>query len=207
MAAPEVTKKKNGFDIRRESGTIIMVLIAAFVVNALFFIFLTRPAISSYRFLNADNNPTIKALDQKRETAKELENRLTRIESTESNIKEMYQDIFGTKDQKMIDIQLEIVSIANQFGINPESVAYDSEEMQEEAVERFSISLPLSGTYANLRQFINEVENSKNFLIIDRIFLRTAKEGGVTLQLNIQLSTFFNAPYLVEMRKIFRRRV
>jgi len=207
MNASETAKKKKGFDIRRESGTIIFVLIAAFALNILFFLFFTRPAVSSYRYLNADNNPTLRALDQKRSAAKDLEERLDRIDSTERNIKEMYEDIFGTKDQKMIEIQLEIVSIANQFGINPESVAYESDDMEDEGVERFTVSIPLTGTYANLRQFINKIENSRNFLIIDRIFLRTAKEGGMTLQLNIQLSTFFNAPHLAEMRKLYRRRI
>ncbi|MEW5805803.1 MAG: type 4a pilus biogenesis protein PilO [Acidobacteriota bacterium] len=205
MAAPETTRKTNGFDIRRESGTIIVILLAAFVLNILFFIFFTRLAISGYRSLNADSNPTMQALDKKKAMVLELEQRLARIEETERSIKQFYEKILSTKDQKMIDIQLEIVSIANEFGINPESVSYDNEEMPKEGVERFSISLPMTGTYGNLRQFINKIENSTNFMIIDRVFLRTAKEGGVILQLNIQLSTFFNAPYLSEMRNEMRK--
>ncbi len=207
MAEPLKTKRKNGFNIRKESTTIIMIVAALFVLNILFFIFFTRPAISSYRFLNAGNNPTIVKLEQKRKDVNELEERLKRIEDSEKHITEMYKNVFGTKEQKMIDIQLEVVSIANEFGIDPASVAYENSEMTKEEVERFTISIPLTGTYANLRQFINKIENSKNFLIIDRIFLRAGKEGGITLQLNIQLSTFFNAPYLAEMQRMKRRRI
>ncbi len=205
MADKEVKKRKRQFDIRTESGTIIVILMVLFVLNLIFFLFFTRPAVSRYRNLSAENMPALKALEQKEKETEIIEKRFKRITQTEDNIEEFFKLILSTKDEKMIAIQLEVVDIATQFKINPETVKYSNEELEKEGVERFSISIPLTGTYANLRNFINKIENSRNFLIVDRVFLSTAKEGGLILQLNIQLSTFFNAPYLQELRRVRKR--
>ncbi len=205
MADKVKAKRKNQFDIRAESGTILLILMVLFVFNLLFFLFFTRPAYSRYRNLSADNFPALRALEQKEKETEIIEKRFSRISETENNIKEFYQEILSTKDERMIDIQLEVVDIAMQFSINPDTMKYGNEELLKEGVEKFTISVPLVGTYANLRNFLHKIENSENFLIVDRVFLTTAKEGGVILQLNIQLSTFFNAPYLEQLTKPKKR--
>jgi Tfp pilus assembly protein PilO len=204
--ADKMTKgKKNKFDIRSESGTIILILTTLFVLNLLFFLFFTRPAVSRYGNLSAKNDPALRALELKEKETEVIEKRFSRITKTENNIKEFYEDILSTKEERMIDIQLEVVDIAMQFSINPETMKYSNEELLKEAVEKFTISVPLTGTYANLRNFLHKIENSDNFLIVDRVFLSTAKEGGVILQLNIQLSTFFDAPYLQQLTRMKKR--
>ena len=65
MADKAKVKKRNPFDIRVESGTILLLLMILFVFNLLFFLFLTRPAYSRYRNLSADNLPALRALEQK----------------------------------------------------------------------------------------------------------------------------------------------
>lgn len=205
MANETKIKKKMQFDIRTESGTIILIVIVLFILNLLFFLFLTRPAYSRYTSLTADNVPALQALEQKEKETKIMEKRFSRITDTEKNITEFYQEILATKDERMIDIQLEVVDIAMQFKIDPDTMKYGNEELLKEGVERFTISVPLVGTYANLRNFLHKIENSDNFLIVDRVILTTAKEGGVILQLNIQLSTFFDAPYLKELVKPRKR--
>ena len=147
----------------------------------------------------------MRALEKKEKETEIIEKRFSRISETENNIKEFYQEILSTKDERMIDIQLEVVDIAMQFSINPDTMKYGNEELLKEGVEKFTISVPLVGTYANLRNFLHKIENSENFLIVDRVFLTTAKEGGVILQLNIQLSTFFDAPYLEQLTKPRKR--
>lgn len=205
MTDNENKKKKHPFDVRAESGTIIVIAMVLLVLNLFFFLFLTKPAISRYRSLNAENSPALRALEHKEKETKIIEKRFARITETEENIKEFYENVLSSKNERMIDIQLEVVDIATQFNINPETVKYSNEELNKEGVEKFSISVPLTGTYANLRHFLHRIEDSENFLIVDRVFLSTAKEGGVILQLNIQLSTFFDAPYVQQLRRARKR--
>jgi len=60
--------------------------------------------------------------------------------------------------------------------------------------------VPLEGGYHNLRGFIQAVESSSQFLVIERVVLVRSKEGGVLLQLNITLATYFDAPELRRAR-------
>ena len=54
--------------------------------------------------------------------------------------------------------------------------------------------VPLQGGYAALRQFLNAVEESDKFLLVERVVLAQGQDGGVLLQLNITLTTYFDAP-------------
>ena len=56
------------------------------------------------------------------------------------------------------------------------------------------ITVPLEGGYSALRRFLQAVEHSSKFLLVERVALGKGKEGGVLLQLNITLATYFNAP-------------
>jgi hypothetical protein len=73
--------------------------------------------------------------------------------------------------------------------------------MEENGLEQFSIRSPSKGDYADLRNFIAKLESSKSFIIIEGISLTGTKEGGLTLQMQIELTTYFNAPWLKETRK------
>ena len=53
--------------------------------------------------------------------------------------------------------------------------------------------VPLAGGYTNLRKFIQSVESSDNFLVIERVALGTGKTADV-VELNITLATYFIAP-------------
>ena len=53
------------------------------------------------------------------------------------------------------------------------------------------VNIPLSGGYRNLRQFINSVEKSELFLIVQSIQLQEGDRGGVLLNLNVRLITYF----------------
>ena len=115
-------------------------------------------------------------------------------ETERVKVETLYKDILGAKDDRMIQIQREVRSIAASFGMDPETVQYQPDFLDKVGLVRFQINVPLVGDYRNLRQFINKVEQSKHFLIIDGVALGGSKDGGALLDLNIQLSTYFNAP-------------
>ena len=69
-----------------------------------------------------------------------------------------------------------------------------AEYRHDEKLDRLVITVPLEGGYVSLRNFLRAVEHSSKFLLVERVALGKGKEGGVLLQLNITLATYFNAP-------------
>ncbi len=78
------------------------------------------------------------------------------------------------------------------------NVDTDTEYMAGQGLERFAMVVPLQGGYANLRHFIQAVESSDKFLVVERVAIDRAKDGGVLLQMNITLATYFDASGLLD---------
>jgi Tfp pilus assembly protein PilO len=174
-------------DARRVAGVLGVVTAA----NVLLFLFVTEPLYRVCQAKVAEWEATGQRLEQRRRGVERLEEQVQRLERQRQNLQQFYDVILADKVAKMTAIQREIRSIASQFQVDPETVTYDPSYLQAEELVRFDISFPLRGSYENLRQFIQRVESSTHFLIIDDVSLADAREGGVSLGLNVHLHTFF----------------
>jgi Tfp pilus assembly protein PilO len=56
---------------------------------------------------------------------------------------------------------------------------------------RLKVNMDLSGSYADIRDFIHEIEASPEFVVIDDVGLREEGQAGDGLRLTLQLSTYF----------------
>jgi Tfp pilus assembly protein PilO len=108
-------------------------------------------------------------------------------------MKRLAEDVLSTRQRRMIGVQLEVARLAREFGIALDRVQYENQIIDNGALERFGIVVPLSGGYTNLRKFIHAVESSENFLVIERVALGQGKSADV-IELNITLATYFIAP-------------
>ena len=87
------------------------------------------------------------------------------------------------------------------FSIDLESVSFASEPLYKEDLDRLVMVVPLEGGYTNLRKFLQAVEESDKFLLVERVALAEGREGGVMLQLNITLATYFDLPEELRQRR------
>ena len=97
---------------------------------------------------------------------------------------------------------------AVNVAVDPEVVVTPETSTDESSVTVSSpdgsrgISVPLEGGYANLRKFLQAVEGSDKFLVVERVALARGKQGGRMLDLNISLATYFMAsPELVRRKR------
>jgi Tfp pilus assembly protein PilO len=182
------------FDIREERARVGIVLATVAALNLGLYLTLNLPRLHR----EAVQGQRVEALTQ---NLSEISRRVgimkdldQRFESEKGKVNTFYGDLLGTKDGRMIRIQREVRSIAAALGMDPESIGYTPAYLDKVDLVQFSISVPLSGDYRNLRQFISKIENSENFIIIDSVTLGGSRDGGALLDLSIQLSTYFNAP-------------
>jgi Tfp pilus assembly protein PilO len=188
------------FDARRDAKKIAVALLLALFANVLFYLLMVRPRAMEMAALKTEKDTFSTALAALNKQTGELRSAYERIVTQEQRLDRFYNEILGTKQKKLVEIQKEIASITKEFGIDPQEVHYDSDDVPEGRVERFKITLPLQGDYLNLRQFIARVENSSNFLVIDRVALSNTKEGGQVLSLSVEIGTYFDAPWLVQKK-------
>lgn len=179
------------FDIRRAGKILAIVFGGLLLVNGIFYVLMTRPRIGEFEKLNSASSPLIQQLKAYEKAVVDKEEFVQAVQQAMSDLETIKKDLLKTRDERMIEVQAEVEKLTNMFQISLEQVQYDTEVLEEEGVERFAMVVPLEGGYQSLRKFLSAVEDSDKFLIVERVALATGAEGGVMLQLQITLATYF----------------
>jgi Tfp pilus assembly protein PilO len=81
--------------------------------------------------------------------------------------------------------------LAGQAGLRTSGVQFEQKAIPNRGVTEIHISTGVEGNYASLIQFINGLERSKNFYLLDNLSLASASSG--TIRLNLSLRTYFRS--------------
>ncbi len=179
------------FDVREKTGFTIAVILVWLGINLTFAFAVNMPRARRAAQLDQSVISTSSALTTRMRDVKSLREHHSRVLAGTESLDSFYSDILSTKQERLISFQREIREIAVRFNINLETISYRREAFPKDKVAKFTAAMPLNGSYENLREFIDTIEKSENFIIIDSIQLTSSKEGGVILSLLIQLSTYF----------------
>lgn len=124
------------------------------------------------------------------------------IENNQQALEKFYTDVLGKKASRLTSILEERQEIGNKFGVLPTRVRYSSEQVRDLPIERFQMTFPLSGTYESLRFFIDMMEHSSNFFIIEDIELDGDVTNSSEQQMRIAISTFFHGEVRTRTREV-----
>jgi Tfp pilus assembly protein PilO len=194
IAAPRVR-----FDIRQAGKQVLLALVAVLAANLVFGALLVRPRIRAFEELSENSLPRRQELQHRLKEVEAQEKYLATLQQTTKDLETLRNDILSTRQKRMIEVQYELARLARQFNINMERVQYENEALEDESLERMAMVVPLAGGYSSLRRFVQAIERSEKFLVLERVALESGQEGGVLLQLNLTLATYFDSP---EMRAI-----
>jgi Tfp pilus assembly protein PilO len=194
---------KPRFDVRTNGRQAALALAFCLALNVGAYAGLVRPRLHEADRLERESEPRLKQVKAREAEVAAKEHFVRSVDTAAKDLTSLRQEVLSTKRQRMIDVQLELADLARQFSINLESVRYENQVLEEEGLERFAMTVPLKGGYASLRKFLQAVEASQEFLVIEEVALE-GEAGEQALELNITLATYFDAPEL--RRKPVRRR-
>lgn len=182
------------FDLRQDLLRVVAILGVLLLLNVGFYLFLNLPRLRALADLTSGRDDVRSALIEIRRSCQSMQDLVTRYDDESARLERFYTDRLGTQIERMTRIQQTIRAIATEFRIAPESIDYNSAEVEKSDLTRFQITIPLVGGYPNLRHFINRVETAPYLAIIDSIELSGSQGGGAMLSLTIRISTYFRAP-------------
>lgn len=170
-------------------------------VPALLFFLANAVAFSIYRFGYADQVQSLKAdlgeaqeqLQPQMQRRKELERRIQRANAAEVAVKQLYDEQFLTRSQRLTRVTTEVKSLARKAGLNPRTLSYPEQTLEDYGLVKRSFIFPVEGTYLELRQFLNLLEHSESFLALESLTLsEVSNEQGPELRINLKISTLFS---------------
>src|SRR5579862_807076 len=88
-------------------------------------------------------------------------------------------------------ISADLGTIAKESGLQVDSTHFRQKTVEKRGVEEITIGLTMEGAYPALVSFINSLERSNNFYVLDSLTLDSTTGG--TLRLSLQLRTYFRS--------------
>jgi Tfp pilus assembly protein PilO len=83
-------------------------------------------------------------------------------------------------------------SLAKTAGLKTSAVTFRQQELAGRGVTEVQVSATVEGDYPSLVSFINGLERSRNFYVLDSLMLASSTQAG-SLKLNLQLRTYFRS--------------
>jgi len=190
------TRRRRRFDLRQDLWRVGAILGALVLLNVGFYLFLNMPRLKALSDLATGSDTVRRTLVDVSRSCQSMQELIARYDSETTRLDAFYTERIGTQMERMTAIQQALRSIAAEFRVDPESMDYNTSEVEGSDLVRFQITIPLNGGYPNLRHFINRVETAKYLAVIDSIELAGSRDGGAMLSLTIRISTYFREPDL-----------
>ena len=95
------------------------------------------------------------------------------------------------KEKMASELLQELDQISAEAGLTRNRVGYRLDQEPVFGLQRMTITLPIEGSYANIRNFLNMLETHEKFIMIDSMALISEREGTGTIRLDVNLSTLF----------------
>lgn len=90
-------------------------------------------------------------------------------------------------------LQLKIAQLARAHNVTFARSVATPETIRGSQLSRLQASIELVGRYRDVRQFLYELETSKDFVIVDSIVLSEGDDASAPLNLTLVLSTYYRA--------------
>ncbi|MEM7583805.1 MAG: hypothetical protein AAF560_10530 [Acidobacteriota bacterium] len=105
----------------------------------------------------------------------------------------LYSEYFQTEPQRFTRVIQEVKSLAEQAGLRPSSLSYPRTDFSSFELVQRNINFSVEGTYDQLRNFINFLELTDQFVVLNSVTLggSGSDRGNPALGINLVLSTIF----------------
>ncbi|HWG59206.1 MAG TPA: type 4a pilus biogenesis protein PilO [Candidatus Acidoferrales bacterium] len=100
-----------------------------------------------------------------------------------------YREAFLDPGTAYSEIESDLDQIAEKSGLRMGAIQFKQKDVKDRDVTELTIGAQVDGNYSSVIQFINGLERSKKFYLLQDLELQSAQGGGIRLAL--QLRTFF----------------
>lgn len=113
-------------------------------------------------------------------------------------IDRLFLERLSTESERFTDSVRELYDLAERSQLLYDSITYPREELEGYGLVRKSFVFSVTGSYADLRTFLNLLELTESFLVLDQIGV---SESGSRLGIELRLSTYFVEPAVAAARR------
>jgi type IV pilus assembly protein PilO len=129
-------------------------------------------------------------IQQRRTTVERLKQRLEQVEKARAASEAFLNTYFLNRRMAYSTIVAELMRAAKESGIRPKEHAIQSEAIEgSDNLSMMTITANYEGTYRDLLEFVNRIDRSPKFLIIEQLVAAPQQSGGL-LSVSVKLHAF-----------------
>ncbi len=170
------------------------IILGALGVVLLFDLVLT---IVSWRLARAPQTPRqelSRLIAQEKILAADVDRAKRIRENMPKNLQEFdrFEKSFPAKTAGYSDLLGELGSLAKKAGLQTENVAFKEQGISGRGLTEVDVTATVNGDYPSVVRFINGLQRSEKFYILDDLTLATAAQSPTgPLRVNLHLKTYF----------------
>jgi len=127
---------------------------------------------------------------QKRAAVERTKTHASKVEKARTDETKFESEYFTDRRIASSTFVAELVKAAKDAGFKPKEHVFVFEPVEgSDSLSMMTITANYEGTYADLLQFINRLDRSSRFLILDSL-TATPQQGGGLLNVTVKLNTF-----------------
>lgn len=166
-------------------------LLAIVGLNLVVFLVYTLPRSIRQRGVTSRLATLRDEVQQERTRVAGLRRRSDTIQANATDVQHFYRDLVSTRQEALLPILREIEAAAGEQGLATGQYTLTPEEVKGAPLELTTITLPVNGTYKQLVAFLDELERSKHFVVVQKIDLQR-RQGNETA-LNLTLAAYLRS--------------
>jgi Tfp pilus assembly protein PilO len=175
-----------------EHRRLVVALAVASAANVLVYALLVYPLSQRVANVEQRDQAAEEALAQARTEHAQASGTLTGKARASAELATFYsdvlpQDLAGARRLTY----LRLARLARESNLQYERASYDPSVEAGSTLTRLQIQMVLSGTYADMRDFIYQLETAPEFVVIDNVQLAEGGDGAGSLVVTLDLSTYY----------------
>jgi Tfp pilus assembly protein PilO len=175
-----------------ERRRLVLGLAVAFTVNALVYALVAYPLSQRVANVEQRDQAAEQALTEARVEHTQASGTLNGKARASAELATFYRDVLP---QDLAGARrltyLRLARLARDSNLQYERASYDPTVEADSSRTRLRIQMVLSGTYADMRDFIYRLETAPEFVVIDNVQLAEGSDGNGSLVVTLDLSTYF----------------
>ena len=175
-----------------EHRRLLMALGVAVAVNALAYALLVYPLSQRVANVEQRDRAAEQALAQGRAEHARASGALTGKAQASAELATFYKDVLP---QDLAGARrltyLRLARLARESNLQYERASYDPRVESGSTLTRLQIQMVLSGAYADMREFMYQLESAPEFVVIDNVQLAEGGDGAGSLVVTLDLSTYY----------------
>lgn len=178
----------------REKQLLLIILGLVLAANTIFFFTYRVRYEQRLQDFQSRQEEAQQRLDQARFARQSAERQLAGYRKIENDVQDIYNVRWATQAQRLASLITEVKRLAVASQLVPKSYAFTQGEPKTKRSKKVDatqvgISFMVEGNYQQVRQLINRLEGSPQFVILDQISLNSGNNQMLTL--NLQVKTLF----------------